>query len=59
MVTDMLEYKLFNEGEVIFKEGEAADKIYIIKEGEFGLCKKLIHKEKEQDNNIQDILDNP
>jgi|APSaa5957512535_1039671.scaffolds.fasta_scaffold154560_1 CRP-like cAMP-binding protein len=45
--------------QVIFKEGEAADKIYIIKEGEFGLCKKLIHKEKEQDNNIQDILDNP
>ena len=36
-----------------------AERIYIIKEGEFAVSKKLIHKEKEQDNNIQDILDNP
>jgi CRP-like cAMP-binding protein len=38
--------------QIIFKEGDPADKIYIIKDGEFAVSKKLIHKEKEQDNNI-------
>ena len=33
--------------QIIFKEGDPADKIYIIKEGEFAVSKKLIHKEKE------------
>ena len=45
--------------QIIFKEGQPADRIYIIREGEFVVCKKLIQKEKEQDSNILDILDNP
>ena len=43
----------------IIKEGDPADKIYIIKEGEFQVTKKLLQREKEEDLNIQDILDNP
>ncbi len=30
--------------QIIVREGDPADRIYIIKEGEFGVCKKLIHK---------------
>jgi CRP-like cAMP-binding protein len=33
MVTDMLEYKLFNEGEVIFKEGDLPQCAYLIHAG--------------------------
>ena len=33
MVTDMLEYKLFNEGEVIFKEGDVPRSAYLIHAG--------------------------
>jgi CRP-like cAMP-binding protein len=43
----------------IIKEGDPADRIFIIKDGEFQVTKKLIHKEKEEEHNIQDILDNP
>jgi len=32
---------------IIFKEGDLADKVFIIKDGEFAVSKKLIHKEKE------------
>ena len=32
---------------VIYKEGDPADRIFIIKDGEFIVSKKLIHKEKE------------
>jgi CRP-like cAMP-binding protein len=38
--------------QIIFKEGDLADKIYIIREGEFAVSKKLLHKDKDQDNNI-------
>jgi len=33
--------------QIIYKEGDLADRIYIIKEGEFAVSKKLIHKQKE------------
>lgn len=46
-------------GQHVIKEGEPADKIFIIKDGEFQVTKKLIHKKKEQESNIQDILDDP
>jgi|TARA_B110001450_G_scaffold248394_1_gene264527 CRP-like cAMP-binding protein len=46
-------------GQFVIKEGEPADKIYIIKDGEFRVTKKLIHKKKEPESNIQDILDDP
>ena len=35
---------------IVFKEGDAADRVYIIKEGEFMVTKRLIHKFKEEDN---------
>lgn len=43
---------------IVFKEGDVADRVYIIKEGEFMVTKRLIHKFKEEDN-IQDILEDP
>jgi len=48
-----------SRGQLIIKEGEPADRIYIVKEGEFHVTKKLIHKSDEPENNIQDILDDP
>jgi len=33
--------------QIIFKEGDPSDRIYVIKEGEFAVSKKLIRKEKE------------
>ena len=43
---------------IVLKEGDIADRVYIIKEGEFMVTKRLIHKFKEEDN-IQDILEDP
>jgi CRP-like cAMP-binding protein len=43
---------------IVFKEGDPASRVYIIKEGEFMITKKLIHKFKEEDN-IEDILEDP
>lgn len=45
--------------QVIMKEGDPADKVYIIKEGEFAVSKKLVQRDKVVEKNIQDILDNP
>lgn len=42
----------------LFKEGEPADRVFIVKEGEFIVTKRLISKNKQREN-IQDILDNP
>ena len=46
-------------GQFVIKEGDPADKIFIIKDGEFQVTKKLVHKKKEPESNIQDILDDP
>jgi CRP-like cAMP-binding protein len=43
---------------VLYKEGDRADFVYIIKEGEFVITKRFIQKTK-QTENIQEILDNP
>ena len=39
-------------GQFVIKEGEPADRIYIVKDGEFHVTKKLIHKKKEPESNI-------
>mgnify|MGYP000896793613 CR=1 FL=1 len=38
--------------QIIIKEGDSVDKVYIIKEGEFSVCKKLVQKQKKEDGNI-------
>lgn len=48
-----------NKGQLIIKEGDPADKIFIIKDGEFQVTKKLIHKQNEPESSVQDILDDP
>jgi CRP-like cAMP-binding protein len=42
----------------LFKEGEIADKVFIIKNGEFIITKKQISKNK-QTENVTEILENP
>jgi CRP-like cAMP-binding protein len=42
----------------LYREGEPADKVYIVKEGEFVVTKKLVSAGK-QNENIQEILENP
>jgi hypothetical protein len=42
----------------LYREGTPADKVFIVKEGEFIVTKKLFSSNK-QSENIQDILDNP
>lgn len=34
-----------NKGQFIIKEGDPADRVYIVKAGEFQVTKKMIHKE--------------
>jgi len=43
---------------ILFKEGDMADKVYLIKSGEFIITKKMIHKTKTKEN-IADILEDP
>ena len=43
---------------VLFREGDIAEKVYIVKEGKFIVTKRIIHKSK-QTENLQDILDDP
>lgn len=47
------------KGANIIEEGKPAEKVFIIKDGEFQVTKKLWHKSKETDCNIQDILEDP
>lgn len=42
----------------LYKEGDTADKVYIIQSGEFVITKKQIQKNK-QTENLSEILDNP
>jgi len=42
----------------LYREGDPADRVFIVKEGEFVVSKKLITDTSES-NNIQDILENP
>jgi len=53
-------FKPFNctKDSFLYREGDVAEKVFIIKEGEFIVTKKLIVKNK-QTENIQEILDNP
>jgi CRP-like cAMP-binding protein len=46
------------KGNFLFREGDIADRVFIVKEGEFIKTKKLISSGK-QSENIQDILENP
>ena len=43
---------------VLYKEGDPADYVFIIKSGEFQATKKILHIGPKQ-NSIQDILENP
>ena len=47
------------KGQYITKEGDEANRIYIIKDGEFQVTKKRIHKNNDHDGQIQEILDDP
>ena len=42
----------------LFKEGDPADSIYIIKNGQFIVTKKVVQKSEQQEN-IQEILEDP
>ena len=45
--------------QTIIKAGDYAEKVFIIKEGEFVVSKTMVIKDKVVENNIQDILENP
>lgn len=53
-----VEFMEVNKDHVLFKEGDKADRIYIIKSGEFLVTKKK-ESDKKKTENIQDILDDP
>jgi CRP-like cAMP-binding protein len=42
----------------LYREGDPADKVFIVKEGEFVVTKNLVSSSK-QSENIQEILENP
>ena len=42
----------------LYREGDLADRVFIVKEGEFIVTKKLVSDSK-QSENIQEILENP
>lgn len=42
MLIDMLEYKTYNKNDLIIKEGEVGDYLYIIEEGEVECYKNVI-----------------
>lgn len=53
-----VEFLEVNKDHVLFKEGDVADKVYIIKSGEFVVTKKLPQAKKKTEN-IQEILEDP
>ena len=43
---------------ILFREGEEANYVYIVKSGEFQVTKRIVHCNPREDK-IEDILDNP
>lgn len=57
-LTYYFETKKCIKGSFLFKEGDPAEYVYIVKKGEFECTKKIIHKGYREEC-LQDILENP
>lgn len=50
--------KTFIKGQVLYKEGEPAESVFIIMSGEIQMSKKIL-REKEEEENVEAIMKNP
>ena len=48
-----------NKGQYVIKENEPAERVYIIKDGEFQVTKSLVKKHVEDEKEVHDIYDDP
>ena len=52
----MLTKRTINKGQMLYKEGERADKIFLVIQGEFKISKKVYIMDKSQDDKL--VVDN-
>ena len=57
-LTYYFEYKHHIRDAIVYKEGDPADYVFIVKNGEFQATKRIIHSELKQEK-IEDIMQNP